>query len=181
MGAIENAPLISSSMGHTFTGTEHLLLAMISRQDCIASGVLSSKNVDFEKARMCVAAITGMGSPSMGHMPSRLTENFKKVLENAAAATSKVPGTVTTLNILKEIANLKSCGAYRVLHSMNALPVGRAALTHTEGTLPFQNTELLGKIGAMIDPKLPGITVNLTAKALAGADKGDFGQRKRNT
>jgi ATP-dependent Clp protease ATP-binding subunit ClpA len=178
MGAIENAPLISSSMGHTFTGTEHLLLAMISRRDCIASGVLSSRNVDFERARMCVAAITGMGSPSMGHMPSKLTENFKKVLLNAAADTSKVPGTVTALNILKVISSMKGCGAYRVLSSMDALPVTSPSTRSRERFSSLDSAELFTTPRVLIDPKLPGITVNLTAQAMAGQIKEITGREK---
>ncbi len=119
IGAIEQAPIISASMGHTYTGTEHLLLAILIRNDCVGARILAAKGLDYQKARLAVASAVGVGVAHGSEYPSFITKNFKKILKSASDATSPSVGIITTKNILDQMILQKECGAYRVLCSQN--------------------------------------------------------------
>lgn len=67
-------------LGHSYIGTEHILLGLISEQDGVAANVLDRLGISAEAVRSKVESIIGEGSgaPS-GHIP--FTPRSKKVLE----------------------------------------------------------------------------------------------------
>src|SRR5436305_10144845 len=67
-------------LGHSYIGTEHILLGLISEQEGVAAKVLDRLGISLEAVRSKVEGIIGEGSgaPS-GHIP--FTPRAKKVLE----------------------------------------------------------------------------------------------------
>jgi ATP-dependent Clp protease ATP-binding subunit ClpC len=69
-------------LGHSYIGTEHLLLGLLHENEGVAAKVLDSMAVTLEKARELVEEIIGKGGSSpFGHIP--FTPRAKKVLELA--------------------------------------------------------------------------------------------------
>src|SRR4051794_1561504 len=67
-------------LGHTYIGTEHLLLGLIREADGLAAQALTSLGIGLENVRAEVVEIIGEGSdPPTGHIP--FTPRSKKVLE----------------------------------------------------------------------------------------------------
>ena len=62
--ALNNAISISSHMGHTYVGTEHLLLALTEESDGIAGTVLEQAGVTSSELRKLIENTMGTGSPS---------------------------------------------------------------------------------------------------------------------
>lgn len=157
---IEQAPTISSSMGHTFVGSEHLLLAMLAKEDCVGAKILASKGLDYQKARLAVSSQIGVGIPQGSRSCSFFTSNFRIILKNAASATSSMIGIITTQDILTQMARLKECGASRVLDILGV------AIDKTSINQNVLEGELIPKQAAKPLPsKLCGITCDLTAIA----------------
>ena len=157
--AIEQAPLISASMGHTYTGTEHLLLAILSKEQCVAAKILASDGIDYSKAHFLVASLVGLGVARTTDFPSFITQNFKKVLFGACQSVCPSVGIITTKNILDQMLKHQECGAYRVLSAQNVRPKSICDVD-TESNTPKlcqeRKTEPLPK-------NLQGITQDLTA------------------
>ena len=175
IGAIEQAPLISASMGHTYTGTEHLLLALLIREDCVAARILSSKGFDYQKARLAVASHVGLGTSRSAGSLSFITQNFKTVLKKASDATPASVSIITTKTILDQMLLLKSCGAYRIISSQS---IKLDCIPKEE----FGEKASVGGIDAPKSHSLPqnlyGITNDLTALALSNGIENVVGREK---
>jgi len=71
-------------LGHTWIGTEHLLLGLTGEETGIAAKVLQALGIELDAAREEVVQIIGRGdttNPESGHIP--FTPRTKKVLEMA--------------------------------------------------------------------------------------------------
>jgi len=163
--AIEEAPIISASMGHTYTGTEHLLLALLIREDCVAARILAKNGLDYQKARLTVASLVGIGSPRKNDQMRVITKNFKSVLKKASIATPNATGTVTTQAILEQMHSNRACGAYAVMraHDIDARAVKHAPKLE-KADLFLQDTPKREPLPA----NLIGITADLNALAQNG-------------
>jgi len=74
-------------MGHTYIGTEHILLGLLGEGECIASGVLEEGGVSFEAVRALVRKTAGVGEPTEV-TPADMTPRAKKIIEDAAREAS---------------------------------------------------------------------------------------------
>ena len=75
---------LARELGHTYVGSEHLLLSLLTETDCIAARLLVAKGADTEKFRSAIVEISGFGAPSFV-TPSDMTPRLKKIIEGSAA------------------------------------------------------------------------------------------------
>ena len=75
---------LSRELGHTYVGSEHLLLSLLTEEDCIAARLLIAKGADAKKLRDAMIEISGLGAPSFVS-PSDLTPRVRKIIEGASA------------------------------------------------------------------------------------------------
>ena len=60
---LNNAMSNARTLGHTYIGTEHILLGLLSVENGVASKLLTNRGVTFEKTRELVSEIAGTGEP----------------------------------------------------------------------------------------------------------------------
>ncbi len=74
---------LAGDMGHTYVGTEHLLLAFL-QEECAAGGLLESYGLYAERVRAAIADAAGTGTPT-SLSPSNMTPRLQGVIEAASA------------------------------------------------------------------------------------------------
>ena len=81
---LNRALTAARELGHTYIGSEHLLLGLVSEQDSIASKLLLARGADVTRLRKTIIDIAGAGSPSQVS-PADMTPRAKKIIEASAA------------------------------------------------------------------------------------------------
>ncbi len=76
--AIETA----EEMGHTYVGSEHLLVGLLKEQEGAAASLLAARNVTAEQVAELLASTVGRGIPS-SLTPDSFTPRAKQVIEIA--------------------------------------------------------------------------------------------------
>ena len=74
---------LASELGHTYIGSEHLLLALTSETDSVASKLLDARGVNFEVTRDAIRRRIGSGERTR-ITPRDMTPRTKRIIENAA-------------------------------------------------------------------------------------------------
>lgn len=83
-GALEAA----CALGHTYIGSEHLLLALASESDCVAAKLLDARGITPERIRQSIIARVGCGERTR-LTPGNMTPRVKRIIENSAAQSSR--------------------------------------------------------------------------------------------
>ena len=122
-----NAAISSAEgLGHTYVGSEHLLLGLVSSADSVAAEVLSEFGVDDEKLSELLKSEIGYGAPTK-LSPEHLTPRAKRVLDVAVSGTREMGNPfVGTEHILLGIL---SEGDNYAIRFLNSLGVDIASLT----------------------------------------------------
>ncbi len=87
--ALNLAISAAQKMGHTYVGSEHLLLGLIELSSGVAFAVLSKKGVKAEKIESLMEKEIGYGTPTK-LSPDYFTPRAKKVLENAMSSANNM-------------------------------------------------------------------------------------------
>ena len=112
----------ASSLGHTYIGSEHLLLGLLCEGDSIASKLLTARGVDAEKFRGAVVELSGAGAESRVS-PSDMTPRVRKIiLDSATEATRCGQSYVGTEHLLLSLLDEPDCVAVRLLESVGVSP-----------------------------------------------------------
>ena len=74
---------LAEELGHTYVGTEHLLLAILS-EECAAEGLLESHGVYMDRVRAAIVDTAGCGTPTP-LSPADMTPRLRGVIEQASA------------------------------------------------------------------------------------------------
>ena len=80
--ALTNALTYAKEMGHTYIGSEHILLGLLSQADTAANKFLTMSGVNFEKSRDMILKSTGKGVKT-DISPSDMTPKTKSIIENS--------------------------------------------------------------------------------------------------
>ena len=96
--ALNNALSVAGELGHSYIGSEHLLLGLLSSPDCAASKLLTARGTKIESVRATVIEITGKGFPDPVS-PSDMTPRTKKIIENSSYLLFVVYGFAIPLTI----------------------------------------------------------------------------------
>ena len=167
--ALQRSLAAAEDLGHTYVGTEHLLIGLAEEEDSAAARILDAKGVTSFRIREAVREIGGEGSRTR-LSPADMTPRTKAVIEIAGTVADEYSGGfVGTEHLLAAICREKDCTGCRVLVSLSADPgqiareVGQvcgAAPAKTEKRPPEPETADL--------PNLNRYGVDLTAAAKAG-------------
>ncbi len=85
--ALNAAKKSAEKMGHTYIGTEHLLLGILTT-DCVGAKILDDKKISYTDVYDCLTRISGVGSLSALSC-RELTPKCKKIIEGAAVCAKK--------------------------------------------------------------------------------------------
>ena len=117
--ALNNALSNAREMGHTYVGTEHLLLGLLSVEDSIASRILSQRGVSFESTRELIANNVGIGSPSAVSVAD-MTPMTKRIIEESAYISSRMGHNyIGTEHLLLAIVSEDDSYANKIIRAQN--------------------------------------------------------------
>ncbi len=119
--ALSQAQKEASELGHTYIGTEHLLLGLISVGSSVASELLSRRGLSYEKVKETVIGFCGSGEKTVPP-PSEMTPHLKKVIENAALASPGAFGRIGTEQLLIALISEENCFASRIIEKQRLSP-----------------------------------------------------------
>ncbi len=107
-------------LGHSYVGSEHLLLGLFKNEDGLAAKIFDIYNCDVEDMRTMVIDMikTSGGTMTLGHLP--LTRRAERILRNAFNEAAAIGSSVADdehllLAMLKESEGI----AFEVLNSFN--------------------------------------------------------------
>ena len=132
--ALRLAQEAAEELGHSYVGSEHLLLGLLREEAGAARRCLMEQNVTAERIRDVIARIVGTGLPGLAP-PQGLTPRCKRVIENAVGESVRGGcGYVGTEHLLLGILQESGTMAMRVLQTVGADPKKlRAALLQRMG------------------------------------------------
>ncbi len=112
-GALSSA----RELGHTYIGSEHILLGLLSENDSIAARLLLCRGADIKKIKSAIIDISGIGSKSQV-TPSDMTPRAKKIIEGSAAESLRGGNKfIGTEHILYALLSERDCVAVRLLEA----------------------------------------------------------------
>ena len=104
-------------LGHTYIGSEHLLLALASEKDSIACRLLSARGADRDKLRRSIVEIAGVGAESQV-TPADMTPRAKRIIEASAAESTRCGNRyIGTEHLLYALLCERDCVGVRLLES----------------------------------------------------------------
>ena len=120
--ALRLAHTAAEELGHSYVGSEHLLLGLLGEEAGAAHRCLAEQAVTQARARDVIARVVGEGLPGLAP-PQGLTPRAKRVIENAVGESSRAgSGYVGTEHLLLGILRESGTMAMRVLQTMGADP-----------------------------------------------------------
>ena len=154
--AISRCPEIAGQLGHTYIGSEHLLLALAEEQDSVAAHFLEKKGCYGEKLRQAISDFAGIGTPT-AVSAADMTPKLRSILDKAGEEAAKRDDTVGSELLLAALLTEKEAVACRLLHTvgveseellreMNALK-SKEPPEEAGYTSPLRDTVYLKKYG----------------------------------
>ncbi len=179
--ALNSAVEYAENLGHTYIGSEHLLLGLLASEGGIAYAALSSKGVTFEKAEKIIRNGVGIGTPTV-LSPNDFTPRSKNIIEmSVSSARSMGQNYVGTEHILLAVIKDSSCFAMTVLNelgvSANELAHEIAGTFSNSSNRPNQKSDNKPKQNAQT-PTLEQYGRDLTAIAKDGKIDPVIGRQK---
>ncbi len=112
------AVALAEEFGHTYIGTEHILLALSEDADSISSELLSKKGITFDIIKKHIIDYSGVGAPC--HLLTEdITPKAKRLLEAAFVNAKRLSdGLVSTEHILLAVLEDKDSVAYKMLKAL---------------------------------------------------------------
>jgi len=110
-------------MGHTYVGSEHLLLGLLSETDSIAARVLEARGIRYDRTRQLIREAAGTGENS-SVTAADMTPRAKKIIENSAFESGRAGhGFIGTEHLLLSLSAEGDCEAVKLMISQGASPV----------------------------------------------------------
>ncbi len=82
--AINHAIVIAQQLGHTYVGSEHLLLGLLRESSGVAAGILSRKQITYDQVNRAVVRAMGRGVCS-ALSPDDFSSHCRQILERSGA------------------------------------------------------------------------------------------------
>ena len=112
--AIEQARLAAYSLGHSYVGTEHLLIGIVHEGAGLGARILRERGVSERRLREIISDAAGLGAP--GTPAQGLTKHAWSAIEKAAGDAAKLGHSyVGTEHILLGILRQPECGGAAAL------------------------------------------------------------------
>ena len=105
----------AQQLGHTYIGSEHLLLALCSVEDAIAAKILDARGVKTDALREGIVASTGKGNRTV-LSPTDMTPRVRKIIEGAAVEAMKAgQSRIGSEHLLLALLGERSCAGVHLL------------------------------------------------------------------
>ncbi|MBE6549498.1 MAG: ATP-dependent Clp protease ATP-binding subunit [Ruminococcaceae bacterium] len=115
--ALKYALTSAKEMGHSYIGSEHLLLGLASERGSISARMLAARGAEPEKLRRSIIEIAGMGSFS-DVTPADMTPRAKKIIESCAIEAQRGGNRyIGTEHILSALLNERDCVGVKLIES----------------------------------------------------------------
>ena len=113
--ALNYAVEAAEDLGHTYIGSEHLLLGLLSDAKTVSASVLMAKKVTLRKAEEEVKKTVGVGIPT-NLTPDDITPRCRKIIENALAGyNTQHRRQAGTGQLLSALAKENHCAGCKIL------------------------------------------------------------------
>ena len=120
--ALNNAIESAQKLGHTYVGSEHILLGLLSVNSCVACKILNEKGVSYEQLFDIIKKEIGIGTPT-DLTPDYLTARANNIIETAIhGARALGEKYVGTEHILISILSEQDNYAIRFLNELGIAP-----------------------------------------------------------
>ncbi len=120
--AVNSAVEIACSLGHTYVGSEHLLLGLLKDGGGVAAVALRQQGVGFEDTKELLIKTIGRGIPTFLSTED-FTFRFHRILENTVEEARRLGHTSTgTEHLLLALLREKECYAVRFLTEQGVQP-----------------------------------------------------------
>ena len=117
---LKYAKKISKTLGHSYTGTEHILLGLLKQKDSLAGCVLESFQVDSNKVLDYIDQLIAPVELTTSEQPSGYTPRAEKILEDARMEAERFHKKKTgTEHLLIAILKDYECIAAKLLKTLN--------------------------------------------------------------
>ena len=170
----------ASEMGHTYIGSEHLLMGLIKEETGVAAHYLNERGATLEKVKNAVTQMAGVGSPT-SVSAADMTPRTKNIIE-ASLYESQKGGQdyIGTEHLLLALLGERDCVAVRILESLGVSVsdlrgeltsfLGSATSERSGGNARFGGSGKAGdaKSGLDATPTLKSHGRDLTALAREG-------------
>ncbi len=170
----------ASAMGHTYIGSEHLLLGLLAEDSGVAAHYLTERGANAEKIKRAIEEMAGIGSPTP-LSASDMTPRTKNIIEASLYASQRGgQDYIGTEHLLLALLGEEDCVAVRLLEnqgvSVNDLRqdvlafLGSSGAGHedNERSSRFGNTENRSSSAPDAAPTLKSFGRDLTALAKEG-------------
>ena len=112
----------AENLGHTYIGSEHILLGLLSDSRMVSFSILSGKKVTLKKAEEQIRNVVGVGLPTT-LTPDDITPRCRKIIENALALGRNAPlGESGTQQLLVSLLREPQCAGCKILNSLGVAP-----------------------------------------------------------
>ena len=106
----------AQEFGHTYIGSEHLLLGLLEERDSVAARMLLKRGIIHSKIKTDIMSVTVMGQEKTSLSISDMTPRVRKIIENAYKLSDKnKQNMVGSEHILYSLLSENDCIAVRVL------------------------------------------------------------------
>ena len=113
--SLNRAMEYAREFGHTYIGSEHLLLGLAGEPECIASKLLLEKGADVDKLKKITLEWTGVGVPT-ALSASDMTPKVKNIIETSATESiNNGQNYIGTEHLLAALLSETDCMALRIL------------------------------------------------------------------
>ncbi len=177
---LNNALRFAKELGHTYIGSEHLLLALCAETDSVAAKLLAKHTLDADRVRAEIVALVGEGSGS-NVSPADMTPRTKRIIEHSAIESHRAgQNYIGTEHLLLALLSEGDSVAAKILEALHA-PIGElrkdlGAFFGTSGGDPAeriapraeQRKDKGGKSAIADAPTLSQYGRDLTAMAKSG-------------
>ena len=133
--ALNTALLAAREFGHTYVGSEHLLVGLCSEAEGVAAKALASKGITQKKVSEMIERNMGTGSPT-NVSAADLTPRTKQIIEISAYASTRYGhGYIGTEHLLLAILEENDCVAVKILQALgvNVSELQREIASYLEG------------------------------------------------
>ena len=118
--ALNSAQSLARELGHTYVGSEHILMGLLSVEDSVAYGILKNNNVELSSIREQVSKAVGTGTPSSVSAAS-MTPMTKRIIEESAYTAKRLGSRrIGTEHILAALLSEGDCFAVRMIKAVRA-------------------------------------------------------------
>lgn len=119
--ALNNAILRASGAGHTYVGSEHLLLALTEDATGVAGTVLRNRKVDKDAVLREINALTGTGIPTL-LSDKDITPRLKKIITSAVSLSRQEGLSAGTGHLLQALMNDRKCAGVKIVTRLGVSP-----------------------------------------------------------